>query len=448
MSARTYRLIREISGGIPVKGRRICWLGMAVPLGFVLTPPLLWLLIVLVAPTNWARSHLTTRIERASGRRVQIDGLDVCLNGGITLRGLKIGAPGSVGDPWLDVRRLQMDVSPWELLWGHCEPANVTVEAATLRVLRRDDGSLELADLVRLDRGKSSSSEAGTRPEKTCRLQVTLHGSRVLVTDRPSNTQLVFEDVEGDARCERQGSFAATLSGRLMDGSFQFAGRLDRFGAQPSFEGEFRASDVALEPEMKLLRYLVPVLAGSSGELQGRMNLDVYLRGRGFRPDLLKESLVGRGKVVLDPVQLGGSPLLAEVARLAALPAGDRFASIRSDFVVEEGRIRTDHLTLTAGRVPVEVAGWTDFDGRLDYRVRLAGLAQRIPEQARRFVNDLDLDLDSLAFLRLSGTVDRVSVTAASSATARGVPLEQLIRPDNRDRLKALSRQLRDKLLR
>jgi hypothetical protein len=116
--------------------------------------------------------------------------------------------------------------------------------------------------------------------------------------------------------------------------------------------------------------------------------------------------------------------------------------------VVQDGRIRTDRLNLTAGRIPVAMSGWTDFDGCLDYQVKLDGVVERIPEQARKFIGGLDLDLNSLTSLRLRGNVDRVAITAAGTTAAGRSPLEQIIGPEDRERLKVLSRQFRDKLMR
>ena len=107
-------------GGIPLRHRRFCWLGLMIPLGVLLAPPLLWILIVLVAPTNWARSHVIAKLERSSRRSVQLDDLHVCLDGGIELSGLKIGAPRSVGDPWLEAKRIQIDVESR----GNCSGAS------------------------------------------------------------------------------------------------------------------------------------------------------------------------------------------------------------------------------------------------------------------------------------------------------------------------------------
>lgn len=431
-----------------MKRRRICWLGLMIPTGLLLIPPLLWLGIVLVAPTNWARSHVIAALERASGRSVQLDDLDVCLNGGIELTGLKIGAPRSVGDPWLEAKRIQVDVSPWQLLWGKFEPTNLEADEATLRVLRRGDGSLELADLVRSDAERTSSASSEPHRCGLSKLKASLRQTRIVIIDHPTQTQVTFEDVEGEGIWEGEGAFIATLSGRLSQGPFQFTAHLDRFGGQPNFEGQFRTSEVVLDQGMNALRYLVPVLAGAPGQLQGRLAMDVYLRGRGETREQLGKSLVGHGSLVLDPIELNGTPLMTEFGKLAELSATEKLASIKSDFVVQDGRIRTDHLTLTAGRVPVAISGWTDFDGRLDYQVKLDGVAERVSEKARKFISGLDLDLNSLSSLRLRGNVNRVAITASGTGTAGRSRLEQVIGPEDRERLNVLGRQFRDKLLR
>ena len=336
-----------------MRRRRFCWLGLMIPLGIVLTPLLLWVLIVLIAPTNWARSHLVSRLERSSGRSVQIDELDVCLGGGIELSGLKIGAPHSVGDPWLDAKHVQIDVSLWQLLWGKFDPPKLVVEEATFRVMRRNDGSLELADLV-LPTREWHITAAHTEPHRCgpSKMKSAIHKSQILLFDQPSQTHLKFDEVEGEGVWEGEGGILATFSGRLNQGPFEFTAHLDRTGGQPNFEGQFRATDVMLDQGMTILRYLVPVLAGSSGQLQGQMDLDVYLRGRGRSRELLARSLVGKGRLVLDPIELKGTPLMTQLAKLAELSPDEKLASVRSDFVVEDGHVKTDHLTLTAGRDP------------------------------------------------------------------------------------------------
>ena len=75
-------------------------------------------------------------------------------------------------------------------------------------------------------------------------------------------------------------------------------------------------------------------------------------------------------------------------------------------------------------------------------------MADRIPDQARKLISGLDLDLNSLTSLRLRGNVDRVVLTAPGTAAEGRSPLEQIIGPEDRERFKVLGRQFRDKLLR
>ena len=161
----------------------------------------------------------------------------------------------------------------------------------------------------------------------------------------------------------------------------------------------------------------------------------------------LGKSLVGRGNLVLDPIELNGTPLMTEFAKLAELSSTDNLASIRSSFEIQDGRIKTDHLTLTAGRIPVAISGWTDFDGRLDYQVKPEGLPERVGEQARKLLSGLDIDLKFFTSIRLSGNVDRVAITLNPGANGRST-IDKVLTTEDRDKLRVLGRQLKDKLLR
>src|ERR1700677_3860636 len=96
--------------------------------GLLLLPPLLWLLIVLIAPTGWARRLIVARLEARSGRRVALDGLSVGLLGGIRLVNLEIGSPQDTGDPWLKAALVRLDFGLPSMLGGHCKPGRVDVD--------------------------------------------------------------------------------------------------------------------------------------------------------------------------------------------------------------------------------------------------------------------------------------------------------------------------------
>jgi hypothetical protein len=194
----------------------------------------------------------------------------------------------------------------------------------------------------------------------------------------------------------------------------------------------------------------VPVLAGAPTAVKGRLNADLSIEGRGPSWPLLARGLTGRGDVVLDPLALDGAPLITEVSRFADLGGQRRIGSVRTDFVYQDRRITTDHFTLNIGRMPITMSGWTDLDGRVDYQMKLDGLKERVPDEARRILGELKLDASSLTSLALRGTLDRMVVQVGGVPIDRKRLKESLPRlhPDDREQLRQLGRQLRDQLLR
>ena len=127
--------------------RRWRWyLGLLV--GLILIPPILWVLVVVVAPTGWAKGKVVAILESRSGRRVGLEGLSVRLLGGIRLTNLEIGSPHEVGTPWLKAADIRLDVGPFQMIRGRFRPTHVEVDGVDLRILRRADGTVELADLI------------------------------------------------------------------------------------------------------------------------------------------------------------------------------------------------------------------------------------------------------------------------------------------------------------
>ncbi|MEA2631749.1 MAG: hypothetical protein QOE66_1968 [Chloroflexota bacterium] len=431
---------------------RLRWL---IPLAVLLLPPVFWAVLLSVVPTDWARQHIVARMSRASGRSVRIATVRVGVLGGIYLTGLEIGAPGAAGDPWLKVAEAHLNVSPLQLLCGRVEPTETEVRGIDLRVLRREDGSLELDDLVQGTEAAPAAPE--TEPGSTScplsRLSLRIRETRVTVIDMPTRTRLEFRGVEGRALSEREGRLARIqeLKGTLNGGLFEMAAHLDRTTTSPSFEGQIRAQGIALNAGMSALGYLVPVLSGDSGSLDGTLDINLYLRGQGATHAELRDKVVGHGTISLDPIQLEGSRLLAELASYVELPAQGRVGSARSDFVVKQGRIVSDNLTVNLTKLPIVLAGWTDFDGRVNYRVRTDGLADRLPSKARDLLAELKIDAGELATLKVEGAID------APDVTIDGVPLNPRTagrvdpaqpRGDDRQRIRELGRRLRDRILR
>ena len=156
--------------------------------GLFLIPPLVWIGIVLMAPTAWARRHVIAALEAHSGRSVTLEGLAVPLLGGVELSGLAFGSPKNTDDPWLKAEKLRLNISLGDLLQGKIEPWSIEIDGGVLRVLRRADGSLELADFI-----LPPPRETGTRGRATPgrnKSPSVFHSATVTVIDEPSKTLL------------------------------------------------------------------------------------------------------------------------------------------------------------------------------------------------------------------------------------------------------------------
>jgi len=116
---------------------------------------------------------------------------------------------------------------------------------------------------------------------------------------------------------------------------------------------------------------------------------------------------------------------------------------VRSDFGIAHRRVLSKNLTVEVVNVPIVLAGWTDFDGRVDYRIRSEALAGRFGPELRSLFDDVPLGLDELLELRVQGT------PTAMVVTLDGVPLSGRDQPlSGREHLRELSRRLRDRVLR
>jgi uncharacterized protein involved in outer membrane biogenesis len=408
----------------------------------ILIPPALWLAVVLIAPTDWARRQVVAALEARSGRSVSLQSLSVPVLGGIHLSGLAIGSPQSTDDPWLKAASLRLDLNVYQLLRGKLEPTRADVEGGVLRVLRRADGTLELADFI------------GPQPEKKFDkvhaaphpIAFQIRGGTVTVVDESSKTRVHLENVEGEGVRTGQHTVIHDLRGQLNGGRFQLAGQFDRSSPAPSFEARLRAEDVVLDDGMKVLDYAVPVLAGASLNLKGHLTSEIYLKGQGKNWDEVSRGLVGHGVITINPIDLDGAPLVVELSKVAELSRQGRLASIRSEFAIANRRVTTDHFVLNIGRVPMSLSGWTDFNGDVDYRVNLSQLSDRLPDQARRILGELNVDLSSLRVLTLKGSVNKIVVGINGIPLDRDLLREAGLKREDREKLRVLGRKLLDRL--
>ncbi len=208
-----------------------------VLLVIVLVPPVLWIGVVMIAPTDWARRQVVAAMEARSGRTVGLARLSVRLLGGIQLTSLEIGSPQSTDDPWLTTASVRFDLSLRQLLTGNVRPKTLTVEGASLRVLRRADGSLELADLIAAP--PRPPQRDGRAPRAAEPIAVEFRSGRVTLIDEPSNTRINLQNVDGEAIYEGERISIDQMRGSLNGGWFRLGGHLDRTAAGPAVKVHF-----------------------------------------------------------------------------------------------------------------------------------------------------------------------------------------------------------------
>jgi AsmA protein len=413
----------------------------------LLAPFALWALVLLITPTEWARNRLAARLGRLSGKRVQIGALHLSLLGGVRLANVTMAEPGAAVDPWLKVRGINLDLNLLQMIAGCCSPRRIEAVGVELRVHRRANGSFEFGDLLcpkpLRPSADSSDQSHGETKKRTVEFQV--EEGRIIVVDEPSGTRLDFDQIDAHGSWEPGRTAIEALNGRLNGGEMQLAAQLVRSSGPPLYEGQVRCQAVPLNGSMGALAWLVPVLARTQSSVDGRLNLDIYLRAEGRTAEERRNSLVGRGNLVLEAVSVDGDRVIGDLTRALNLPSRASIGSIQSTFAIGEGKITSDPLTLQVGQIPITMAGWTDFDGHVDYRVAQEGLTRRLPQEARKVLAELPIDLDQLVGMRLQGTLGdlTISLDGPPDGTDPNGPRQT----DERARLKQLGRRLRQRLL-
>src|ERR1700679_778673 len=104
--------------------RRMRWY-VWLPAGILLTPLLLWLCLILILPTAWAKRSVVAALEARSGRPIRLEQLSLCPLGGIHLVNLEIGSPQSATDPWLKAADVRLDVSLLQMFKGRLQPTRL-----------------------------------------------------------------------------------------------------------------------------------------------------------------------------------------------------------------------------------------------------------------------------------------------------------------------------------
>ncbi len=402
-----------------------------------------WLLLVVAFPTGWLNRRLVSALETSTGQEIALDRVRLGLLGTVQLQGLSIQEPGS-GRAWLRVVDLGLELDWGRLVSGHLDVSRVDARGIDLEVQRYADGSFTFASLLEHHKPARLGPAGQTwidRDEQTVRFE--FQGMRILYDDEPMGTRLAMHDLRGHGSWQKHRVTLDRMEGRLNEGTVALEGSIERGLGSPTCELQVVARHVELTPEMDLLGYVVPVLAGSSSELEGRMNLNVYVRGQVGEATAAR-GLVGQGRLQVDPIRLRHSPLVGELVRTLRLDPAVEVGSVRSGFTLAGGRVLNDELVIQLGDVPLVLSGCTELDGRFDYRIRTDRMASAWSGTLAKVLGELPVQVDDLVELRVTGTPQKMRVTL------EGMPLEpgRAGQIDETEQFREVARRLRDRLLR
>ncbi|RUL84641.1 AsmA family protein [Tautonia sociabilis] len=409
----------------------------------LLVPPLFWGLVLLCCPTGWARRAIERRVGELTGCPTVLEGVRLGPLGGIRLEGLRVREPGADAGtpPWVEAGAIDVDLSLAELLVGRAEPRRVEVRDLTLRLVRGEDGRFAPSFLLRHADPARPGSLGGfdEDDDPSGPIAFRLARGRVVYVDPEVATTIAVENLDGSGTWWPSVVAVDELRGTLNGGTFALAVEVER-GPTPAFAGQVEARGVHLGSGVGLLTYLVPYLAGASERLEGRLDLDLELKGQGASGPALRDSLSGRGTLKIDPIRLDGSSLLIDLARVVPAARYGKVGSLRSEFLVADRRVVSRRLQLDLGGTPIVLVGASAFDGRIHYRLDASPLAGRIGPEAIALLAETGLAPEDLLDLQVTGTADRPLVRVG------GLTFDA--KTDGRSALEELVRDLKQRLLR
>lgn len=419
--------------------------GRCLKCGLLASPVLVWALILVLTPTGWVKDRLVARLEAETGRSVRIGSVHLGIFGNLKIDDLSFAERQTPADPWLRVDETRIDVHLGQMLLGRCEPSDVMVDGASLRVWRRGDGRFEFGDLARPSPSVVPGGvSALPTPNLIPAVNIHVSSAKVRFVDDPNQFRADLTDITARGSYKPLAVKVDDLRGQVNGGSLAMAAQLVRDPSSPRFSAEVQGKSIHLDHGLELVEMFVPLVARSDDRIGGTLNVRLALRGQGVSCPEIRKNLTGHGSILLDPIDLDGSKILSELRTLGDWPKTDHVGAVSSNFKVDRGRVSTEDLTIRASKIPLVVAGWTDFDGRFDFAAKVDAIAAGLPREAQGLLGEFRGNLDDLSGLRLRGDRDRVDVTVHGRPLA-GDPA----RPDGeRARFREAARRVRDRFFR
>jgi len=383
------------------------WLGVTC----ILLVVVVFIVVPLLLDTQTGRDKLAGILGRALQRDVTIGRLDV----GLFYRSVGVGelsignAPGFPSEPFLQAGGLDFDASYLDLLDGRVK-SRVTGRGLDLRIQRRG-GKTNLEGLG----GSGESSEGGPAPDLDVTLE--LEDSRLTIEDLDKGDEVVLEgvglslrltnekgqsdtgvririrsvargglaarDIEIDARQAGDWLQLEKLTAQLPGkGALDGTGKL-RLAGGDEWSAKLAASHVGLEDDvLPIVSVIYPFVAKASGQVDGTLDAQFEVAGRGLSWETMKPTLTGTGRVTLTNVALPQASLLGrlgqEVARFAGQnPPTNRLNDAGAQFSLADGWVRFNRLSATSGEARYDLAGRVSLDGKLDLTMDAMPLIER-----------------------------------------------------------------------
>ena len=356
----------------------------------------LWLLVLVILLAAFAPTILSTRFGRwlaedALGRRlhreVHIGRLDVGWFSGAVVGDVEVKEREGFGDtPFLRIGEIRFPNSMMSLLRSEATLNELTVKGIDVSVVRLADGRLSVDDVAEPSEREPRSGKDEPSPDKPqsepslpgWKLPVRVEDVSVTYADKRHGTAVTLEKVELKATYDNGRIDVTDGKGVLNEGQLLFNAHADL--RPETFALNVALADVKASSTLSgLAGYLVPILYNPGGAVSGLMYLDLELKGEGFDAASLKTNLTGTSHLEVRDVRIMGSPMLrsmlAAVGGLLGLKHDAlTFGSLTAESRIADGRVTTDPIRASHDDdVIVTMAGTTDFDGRIDYRVAFEG---------------------------------------------------------------------------
>ncbi|WP_161602459.1 AsmA-like C-terminal region-containing protein [Tautonia marina] len=428
-----------------MRGPRRLRLGRRWLIALVLAPPVFWTAVLTFVPTDWARRAIEERVQRMTGCPARLEHVRFGPLGGVHLTGLSILEPRTTPDevtaPWVEAGSVRVDLSLGALLVGRGEPSRVDVCDLSLRLARDRNGRFPPWLLLRNAEPPELSVHDDPQGDSESHGPITfrLTRGRIVFVDAQVATTVAIDDLQCSGTWWPSVVEIEDLRGGLNGGTFALAAEIER-GPSPAFMGHLEARGVQLGSNLGLMTYLVPYLAGASDQLDGKLDVDLELKGQGASGSDIRDSLSGRGMVRIDPIRLEGSSLLIDLARVLPVTQYGKVGSLRSEFSIEDRRILSRKIQLNLGGTPIVLTGGSAFDGRIHYQLDTAPLAGKVGPDMLALLADAGITPEDLLDLKITGSIDQPQVQIGRFSIDA--------RQEGRSTLDAITRRLRDRLRR